>query len=63
MVTNGKYKFTFYVDGAETAFVMVHPSQKDRFSVLMSRLCRYATKFGYNVQYDTKMEVGEWTVP
>lgn len=56
MVTNGKHVFTFFVDGEQIAFVTVHPSQKDRFQQLMTRLCRYATKFGYNVQFSSKEE-------
>ena len=59
MVTNGKHIFTFYVEGQEVAFVAVHPSQKDRFCNLMSRLCRYAARFSYNVQFDIKEEKTE----
>lgn len=45
------YKLTFFVNGNETAFVTVHPSQKDRAELLLSRLCRYAARFNYNVQF------------
>ncbi len=48
------FRFTFFVDGAEVAFVTVHPSQQDRFRQLMTRLCRYAARFNYNVQFETK---------
>lgn len=47
-------QFTFFVDGAEIAFVIAHPSQVDRFNQLLSRLCRYAARFGYNVQFEMK---------
>lgn len=59
MVTNGKHIFTFYVDGEQVAFVSVHPSQKDRFQMLLTRLCRYAAKFNYNVQFECKEESEE----
>lgn len=48
------FRFTFYVDGSEVAFVIAHTSQLDRFQQLMTRICRYAARFGYNVQFDTK---------
>lgn len=48
------FQFTFFVDGAEVAFVTAHPSQLDRFTQLITRLCRYAARFGYNVQFETK---------
>jgi len=47
-------KITFFIDGNEVAFVTAHPSQVDRFNLLMQRLCRYAARFNYNVQYQTK---------
>lgn len=48
------YRFTFFVNGEEVAFVTVHPSQRDRFQLLITRLCRYAARFNYNVQFETK---------
>ena len=46
-------KFTFYVNGDETAWVVVWPSQVDRFECIIKRVCLYASKFGYNLQYET----------
>ena len=48
------FRFTFFVEGAEVTFVTVHPSQLDPFRKLMTRLCRYAARFSYNVQFETK---------
>ena len=44
-------RVTFFLNGDEVAFVEVYPSQFDRFITIMSRLCKYAAHFGYNIQY------------
>lgn len=41
----------FYVDGDEVAWVNLYPSQKQRLELLMQRLGRYASRFGYNFQF------------
>ena len=45
-------KFTFYVNGDKTAWVVVWPSEVDRFECIIKRVCRYAAKFSYNLQYE-----------
>jgi len=51
-------RFTFYVNGDETAWVVVWPSEVDRFECIVKRVCRYAAKFNYNLQYEMK----DWEV-
>ena len=48
------FKLTFFVDSTEVTYVTVHPSQLDRFRRLITLLCRYASHFNYNVQFETK---------
>lgn len=44
----------FYVDGDEVAQVSFAPSQRQRLEMLVKRLCIYAARFGYNVQFEIR---------
>ena len=47
-------RFTLFVDGDQIAWVVAWMSEVDRFECILKRVCRYAAKFGYNLQYEIK---------
>lgn len=47
-------KVGFYVKGEEHCSVMVKPSQDKSFTELMRKLCSYAARSGFDVQFSTE---------
>ncbi len=47
-------KVSFYIRGEEHCSVMVKPSQNNSFMELMRKLCVYASRFGFDVQFNTE---------
>ena len=46
--------YSFYHDGNELCSVRVSYEQAHPFEVMFRRLCRYAGRFGYDIQYQSE---------
>ena len=47
-------KFKFFNEGKKVCEVVSDYDNAKPFEVLMRRFCRYASRFGYNVQYEAE---------
>lgn len=48
-----KFKYTFYINGNNTATCVVNAAQKGAFERLMYRMADYSARNNYNVQYES----------